>query len=277
MLSGTDRKSYRPLHGEALKDRDQKVLRLLESGTDYKDIAREMNITTARVSQIKTAANSGRSRLMLALQAEAGDDRRVARPLPEITKPLGLGTHEAKHLVMKSLARAGLVTFVEGGNNGDKTPFKELRLTERGLKWRPPATVTPLPAPKPTRELDTTHFVGDDCPGGHSWFKHEPETAETAPETPETAPEPVSEPVTVSWELETASEVAETPETAPEPSFQTKYPYIALLISRKTELEAAAKVLEAHGLDDLATEALIAAEPKDGLEREILRYLDDQG
>lgn len=285
-----------------LTDRDRRIIQKIDDGGNRIAIAKEFGVTPARVSQITSANSSTRNALLIQLQNHAVSGK-VTTPLPEIVQLLGgrINMNQAVYLIKNSLSRGGYLSYAETNTHDhDRGPFREIKLSEKGRRWKPgpeskksdlresPVPVASIPTPPRPSEVprmgsgpvDRTHFVGDNCPGGHrssgepaglyprATVVENPDHSNTViPEMVETAPEPAPETETAPKERSVADQA----------SFELNYPNIALLISRKAELEAAAKVLEAHGLNDLAMEALIAADRSSDLEREIIRFIDAQG
>jgi hypothetical protein len=258
-----ERKIAHPLRkGEAKSQRDAEIIRMLDvDGLEPHEVARRTGLSYPRILQIRNEAGSGRTRLMVALRNAADERGQVAMAnWSQMVAFTNISTHEAKHLVMTSLARAGLLIYVETQNqNGNGSPFKRITITPKGLRWKGATGKDNAVDLVTTQEIAPRVHESIQPPLPENTEKSVPEV----PETPENDENGSREP-----EME-----LQAPEKAPETGFAVLYPTLHRLRSRKADLEATAKTLELYGLEVEAVAALDAAGPSSDLEREILSYI----
>lgn len=239
---------FRPkirLRGQAKVVRDSAVMDALNEGLSYAEAAHLFGLNASHVRTIKSEAmhrsNSNRTRLMRALQQAANSRGEIQGDhFKEFVNRHHIDAHEAKHILMKGLSRAGLVTYVQNNQGNASSPFKVIKLTSKGMIWQMPAEVQ---------------------------LEEAPEALETVPEEPEEMSKRLQE------HLDGLGDVLR----AEKERFGETYPLLAALRSRKEDLKGAADILDRHGFTEQALAILDSAEPKDPLEKEILAYMRFNG
>jgi hypothetical protein len=266
------------LSPEERRRRDAEVIRMSEEGVPRLEIAKKFGLTGPRVSQITNGggqSSSVREHLLLVLQEFADERGRVDAPFHEIMAKLKESGSRTDgriivQLLRNGLRKAGYVhTVWSNGHTHETASFTEIRLTEKGLKWRPERVRTLIPS--------QPRFSGQQAPEIAETVEAEPPKQSEEPPEPETA-ETGSEAATGGPDPDATTVIfAETRQEAERMGFGLMYPLLARLRARKVDLENAAKILDSHGLAEAALAAIEASEPKDPLEIEILRYMASHG
>ena len=239
------------------------IRRLKEEGVTIPNIASRLGIamsTVSRYTSLKTdAPDAGRLRILRAVAEHGPVD---ANELIDLNPDLD--GHTTVHLLY-SLSRGGLVSFRESksktGGNGIEP--ERITATARGFAHLG-MPAKPVNAALGDRHAPSIH------PGDGSDYRNQPSVAPGGPVTHTwTTPEPKqSRPETI----------AVTPPPAPPAAVKrfdamAKYPVVVDLSQRKGKLEAAAKLLEQAGQDELALAALAKVDDFTPLEREAIALL----
>lgn len=244
-----------PKGTRATPEQIEQMRALRAEGMSVVQIASRVGLSTKTVGEHTSdlwkigISDSGRDRILRAV-AENGpieDMPTLARLVPDID------IHSAMHLLY-SLGKAGLVRFREN-KNGSQTRLVAIEATKTGY-------VSAGVPPKPIASVVGRPTAISYHPGDGTDFHNQPKVAPGGPiERLRVVPEPTGD-------TGTAVEPAPAPEARP-----ATFAAVRALRDRRKDIEAAARLLDGAGQEDLALAALSKIDDYTPLEREALDLL----